>query len=300
MAGINWPGLLSWSTRYHDGTAPSQFKEMTEEDREFLEKAMEEAFGKIEDPNQVLAEAISQLKGSGGAEDVILTTLEVIDKCCDDPDCARNVEKLDGVQPLLDVLKSHKGPVCVRTLEILALLFANNPTIQEAGERRGAMSMILQSLQDAEATSEQQNKAFRALVALLRNFRTLEEAFLKDAGGHQILMSCLDVSRDAKMREKAVSFLSSLAHEKLLNSVDVERLVAPVAGLLQSADEESLQYRESLAACVCSLATLAESQGRQQLAEATQKRLIQLGKENDTDHAVEKSALQDTLVAVAA
>eukprot|EP00913_Durusdinium_trenchii_P009266 g8707.t1 len=120
MAGINWPGLLAWSTKYHDGTAPSQFKQMTEEDRKFLEKAMEEAFGQIEDPherdpNKVMTEARDQLVSEARSEESITTALEVIDRCCDDPDCARNAEKLDVLQPLLDLLPAYPGSVRLRT-----------------------------------------------------------------------------------------------------------------------------------------------------------------------------------------
>merc|ERR1719321_1814783 len=115
---VDWPGLLAWSTKYHDGTGASQFQQMTDEDRQFLEKAMEEAFGKIEDPNKVMAEAIAQIKAPDRTDVSICTALEVIDKCCDDPDCARNCEKLDGLQPLLDLLNSLKGDIVHRALEI--------------------------------------------------------------------------------------------------------------------------------------------------------------------------------------
>merc|ERR1719163_2564700 len=129
---MNWPGLLAWSTKYHDGTHASEFKQMTDEDRAFLERAMEEAFGKIEDPNQVMAEAITQIKAADRTDESIVTALEVIDRCCDDPDCARNCEKLDGLQPLIDLI--NRSPplseaINHRTCEILALLFANNPNI---------------------------------------------------------------------------------------------------------------------------------------------------------------------------
>ena len=79
----------------------------------FLEKALEEAFGQIEDPNQVMSEAADQLRSESRSEESISTALEasadnwsdekvtespraaqVIDRCCDDPDCARNAEKL--------------------------------------------------------------------------------------------------------------------------------------------------------------------------------------------------------------
>merc|ERR1719265_2260018 len=100
---------------------------------------MEEAFGKIEYPNLPLEEAQEQIKAPERTDVTITTALEVIDKCCDDPDCARNCEKLDGLQPLLDLLDTHRGVISNRALEILALLFANNPNIQEAGSRRGAV-----------------------------------------------------------------------------------------------------------------------------------------------------------------
>ena len=75
---LNWPGLLAWSTNYHDGTAPSQFKQMSPEDRAFLEKAMEEAFAHIEDPNKVFAEAIDQIKAPDRTDEGITTTPSLI------------------------------------------------------------------------------------------------------------------------------------------------------------------------------------------------------------------------------
>mmetsp|Transcript_4645 Transcript_4645/g.5910 ORF Transcript_4645/g.5910 Transcript_4645/m.5910 type:complete len:136 (+) Transcript_4645:68-475(+) len=128
---VNWPGLLAWSTKYHDGTKPSEFKMMTQEDREFLEKAMKEAFAHIEDPNVAFQEAIGQIKSPERTQESIATSLEVIDRLCDDPDVSRNAEKLDGIQPLLD-LAGDDTPLRPRTLEILALLFSNNPNIQQA------------------------------------------------------------------------------------------------------------------------------------------------------------------------
>merc|ERR1712224_688804 len=96
-------------------------------------------------------------------------------RVCDDPDCARNCEKLDGLQPLLDLLDSHKGVIGCRTLEILALLFSNNPNIQEAGSRRGAMEIFLKLLGESKPGSDDRSKAFRALVSLVRSMQPLEE-----------------------------------------------------------------------------------------------------------------------------
>lgn len=37
---VDWNGLFKWSMTYQDGTKPSQFKEMSKEDRKWLEEAL--------------------------------------------------------------------------------------------------------------------------------------------------------------------------------------------------------------------------------------------------------------------
>ena len=39
---IDWQGLFNWSTQYHDGTAPSNFAPMGDDDKEWLAKALEQ------------------------------------------------------------------------------------------------------------------------------------------------------------------------------------------------------------------------------------------------------------------
>ena len=38
----DWSGLLGWSTKYHDGTKPSEFQPMSDEDKKWLTEAMKE------------------------------------------------------------------------------------------------------------------------------------------------------------------------------------------------------------------------------------------------------------------
>jgi hypothetical protein len=37
---VDWAGLLKWSLQYQDGTHASEFKEMSKEDREWLQEAL--------------------------------------------------------------------------------------------------------------------------------------------------------------------------------------------------------------------------------------------------------------------
>ena len=38
----DWNGLLAWSSKYHDGTKPSEVQMMSEEDKKWLEEAMKQ------------------------------------------------------------------------------------------------------------------------------------------------------------------------------------------------------------------------------------------------------------------
>jgi len=58
---INWNGLLAWSAKHHDGTkAAKEFKPLSGEDKDFLEKALIEAFGHIEDANEIMQDALQK------------------------------------------------------------------------------------------------------------------------------------------------------------------------------------------------------------------------------------------------
>ena len=37
---VDWNGLFKWSMEYNDGTNPSEFKRMSDEDMKWLEEAM--------------------------------------------------------------------------------------------------------------------------------------------------------------------------------------------------------------------------------------------------------------------
>jgi hypothetical protein len=292
---VDWPGLLSWSTKYHDGTAPSQFKEMTDEDRKFLQKAMEDAFGKIEDPNQVMAEAIKQIKASDRSDESIITALEIIDRSCDDPDCARNCEKLDGIQPLLDLLSSHSGSIRDRTLEILALLFSNNPNIQEAGGRRGAMDIFLRLVRDSPAGSETRSKAFRALVSLVRQMKPFEEMLLAEKGGIGVIISCAD-QKDLRLCEKVSSFARSLVQDGRLQDADVGCLASAMTPLLRNISDGPIQYRETLSSCAAELARAAPSACPPMMKLALQERVAQLKKDaGNSEDGSEMASLEECL-----
>lgn len=292
---MNWPGLLAWSTKHHDGTKPSKFKPLSGEDRVFLEKAMEEAFGKVVDPNKVMMEAVGQISSKDRTDEIIATALEVLDKCCDDVDCARNIEKLGGLQPLLDLLGTHSGAIRVRTLEILALMMSNNEKIQEAGVKRGAMKAFLSIIKEVPKDSEERGKAFRALVALVRQVQVFEETLLRGAGGMSVIMSFLEPEEDARAREKAASFVRSLAADGRFQADEADAVIKAIAKLLRGVSTEGLQYREVVTDSMFELLSSFPGTVPAEAKEAVRERLAKLQKEPGPEADNELNGLQQCL-----
>jgi hypothetical protein len=294
---VDWPGLFKWSINHHDGTKPSEFKVMTEENKRFLQQALEDAFGKVEDPNKVMAQAIEQIKSPDRTDASIITALEVIDKCCDDVDCARNCEKLDGIQCMLDVTESHTGIICTRALEILALLFSNNPNIQQAGGRRGGIEKFTRLVTESPAGSEIRSKAFRALVALVRSEAALEESLMKEHDGISTILLCIDVL-DIRLCEKAASFVRSLASDGRLTPEDVKNLLESMTPLMENIGNGEIQYRETLSSSVAELTRANPSAVPPTMKSAVQARLDVLKAAGDSeDVQAERSSLEDCLAA---
>lgn len=290
---LNWPGLLAWSTKYHDGTAPSEFKKMSDEDREFLERAMEEAFGQIEDPNKVMQEAVGMITAEDRTEETIMTALEVLDRCCDDPDCSRNADKLGAIQALLDLLEPYPGQIRLRALEFLALIFSNNPIMQKAGADKGGMELLLGLVRGADQGSEDRMKSFRTLVSMTRNVEEYETKLLRELGGSAVIVACMDPEEDSKTREKSVSFVRSLVANGIVSSEEVAQFADSLQQLFNSTlGDESIQYRETLAGTAVELALsdpdCCASSG---LADAAKARLEAASAQADEDVAGELEAL---------
>lgn len=292
MANLNWPGLMAWSTKYHDGTAPSQFSVMSQEDKDFIAGAMAEAFKDIEDPNKIMQEAINQIKAEDRTDAVIMTALEVIDKCCDDPDCARNAEKLDGVQPILDLVTSGDHQIRMRSLEILALLFSNNPNIQEAGAKRGALKTLQDVLRSSTVGSEDKAKAFRAIVALVRGVDALEESLLA-SGGVDDAVACLALAEHRRTREKAATFAQSMAANARISDEDAARFAAALTPLLSAVEADaSIQQREVLASSANAIARMCPGSSKD-LRDAASARLATLRAQSDPEAELECESLED-------
>lgn len=269
---VDWPGLLAWSTKYHDGTSDtSQFTEMSKEDKDFLIRAMEEMFSQIEDPNKIFKDAVDKLREEHSEEQAI-TTLEIIDRCCDDPDVARNVEVHDGLTPLLGLLDSPNSHVAARSCEVLGLIVANNPIIQRAALDKHALEKLMEPL-DMEDVLRSRGK-IRLLSALVRHEAHLEIEFVR-RNGLTFIGDCMTCG-DEYIVARAASLLNHL--------IEMERAPATgttatyIARAVSDLKTTSIERGEILSACA-RVHSLTKSRG---LRDALKTRLAYIYERDDT------------------
>lgn len=309
---LDWPGLLAWSTKYHDGTAPSQFNQMGEADKAFLEQAMEQAFSQIEDMNKVLDDGLRKLEQ---AEDfqTLVTACEIIERCVDDPDCARNLEVYNGLQPLLKNVFSPHAEVANRCCGILSMMLANNEKLQLSAVKKHKALDHLVGSEDLFASK----KRIKLLADTVRGVSEIETEFVEEKNGIHSLCGVFlfapapesektagtETTRTTEqqaVRERAITFLRHLLAEKPERAKAHERQLSAAVAAAYKAMEDSvedvnIQYSENLA----QLALLVASNSNdpnckaviQPVVNARMKSIIGKGKEVVADHEVELAEL---------
>lgn len=276
---------------YCDGTRPSEFKPMTDEDKAFLERAFEEAASMIEDMNKLMQEAIDQIKSPERTNESLITALEIMDRCCDDPDCARNIEKLDGLQALIDIIRDWPEILIkVRALEILALMLSNNPDIQAHTDRRGGMEAFVKLVQDSPVGSDLRSKAFRCSAALVRGVDDLQKKFVGEFSGTSVAVTCLGAKEEASLRGKAASLLRDLINQGCIDKEGIAQVVPALTSLIGHSEGE-VQYREQLAGCAFEITEPGRAADLKSLIEAIDQRLKQLKEPGMDDFSEEKAML---------
>lgn len=244
-----WPGLLAWSTQYHDGTAPSNFKKMSKEDKDFLQGALDDAMALIEDPNKVLQEGLDLLEAENdkSSPEKITTALEVIDRCVDDPDCARNLEKFGGIKALLKYVNSEYDEISSKSCEILSLMLANNEELQLAAyEKCGALDVL--------TTGDKYTKPRLGLLAsIVRGHPVITAAFLSDKyDGLCWLCGVFVATNRDQVQERAVTFIRHLILEdpkraKTNAALLQKNVVIILTNIANEPEKSSLQYTEIVA-----------------------------------------------------
>lgn len=252
MVNINWPGLLKWSTKYSDGTVDTS-KRLSPEDIEFLQGAIKECLSKIEDPYEAMDEAVKNFKSDD--EGIILAAAKIVERLLDEyPEIARNLNKINAVDPLLQLIESENVHILESVLQIFSLALSNNPDLQDVVFKKGALKKLLIKLQQSQVTHID-TKLITAISALIRHHNEAENKFI-DYGGVGFLVYGMRTNI-FKYQEKAALLLKHLVYQ---NKISYELFVKKeiMNGIIclannKNIDETGVQYGETTAELILAI-----------------------------------------------
>lgn len=252
--------------KYQDGTTPSEHKPVRPEDIKWLEEALQKY---MVDLSARMKDIKSELD-KGEESDVPLTEkedlLEELMEIVESIDYARDLEKIGGIDMLLDLLSSKHASLRWRAAEVVATCVQNNQPVQVEFVQAGAIAKLMQ-LADDEESELCRVKALLALSCLVRQNQLAVEAF-RLAGGLQKLITYAG-NDDPKVQRKALQLLKSFLREKpseMQAAVDQGVVPALIAAL------SSAQHEVRLASLVVLLELTTDRSGLQQLRQASELR----------------------------
>ncbi|SBT31766.1 conserved Plasmodium protein, unknown function [Plasmodium ovale wallikeri] len=267
MVNINWPGLLKWSTKHvhnvkcvhdayqgltflnspnADGTVDTN-KRLSKEDIEFLQGAIKEALSQVEDPYEAINEAIRNFENKD--DGIVLASAKIIERLIDEyPEVSKNLDKINAIDPLLNLLENPNNHILESVLQILSLALSNNPILQDSVFKKNGLKKLLIKLQESQKTIIDK-KLITAISALIRHHDEAENKFI-DYGGIAFLVYGMQTNI-YKYQEKSALLLKHLIHQNKI-SFEIFEKNKIMKGLVclannKNIDETGIQYGETTA-----------------------------------------------------
>jgi hsp70-interacting protein len=262
MSAPNWLGLLRWTIAHTDGTHDSQFNEMKEEDKLWLERVMKEVVR--DDPQRMnevmlaLKDVLSRLEdGARLSEDefeTMETDLEDLRDIVEQVDMAQVFAKFHGAAILIQVANTLAFPAEVRALSlgVIATVAQNNMITQDLFFEQRLVQDLVKSFLSTDnflvAT-----KALLAISAVTRGHAAAEELFVKDFAA-LVIPRALD-SRYANLVNRLLFFCNALICSDFSTTSRIEKLVGLLLpGLIEYITSEiSIDVRDNLLTLLYSL-----------------------------------------------
>ena len=192
--------------------APSErvVKEMSKEDRRWLEEAMTELTKNPVDEMIKLVKFLKEHQGGDNVDDQ-LRALQGLLAFTEDIDLARDLHKIQGLELVVRLIDSSPhAQVRASACEVLAATTANNPEPQLWAMELNAIP-ILSKLLTAETSSfVEKQKAIFAVSSIVRQNDKAYVEFVNKQQGFQILHAVLSTFKDKEglpARKKAVFLL---------------------------------------------------------------------------------------------
>lgn len=261
MADPNkWLGLMKWSMKYSDGTTPSDFKEISKEDRDFLEKVLKEGvideaermtqilrILKGEHPNAVFAkdddddDDEQKDLGEGTEEELAEYKEALLDELLtriDQIDNAMNFVKMQGLVVMIALMKENdRASTRALAAEVSSVVVQNNPFSQNAAVECGLVEVLCALAVDPDVTC--QVKALLAISCLVRHHPAAEARFLSEScKGLSILEGFLK-STDIRLQRKSLFFVRYLIRNSAQTAKSIlasEFFIPTAAGLIANED----------------------------------------------------------------
>lgn len=206
---INWNAVLRKAlTAYPNGSEVSENKVERPEPQDiaFLEGALREAQqgGDISYYEAVRKIAAPKLDSVSSDQDVIAALNLIDDALTNEPEIARDLDKVQVVDGLIGILKERKNTdVLVAVCGVLSFALGNNPRIQRIFYSAGLLDVIMGKFYDgnlsdfsAVAADAQQKNIFTrhlsVLSALIRHVHEIEDTFINRWKGETFLLLVKD------------------------------------------------------------------------------------------------------------
>jgi hypothetical protein len=262
MSYPHWLGLLKWSLGHSDGTSESEFKEMSVEDKQWLEKVMQEM---VRDEPKRMSEILklfSEMIERGvksSDEEEIEQMLEEVHDIIDQIDMADIFIRFGGIKALLAFLRASelsentKKLVCV----VFGELAQNNPPVQEAYITHGVLDELCMTAA-THASPAVSAKALFAVSCTIRGYAMGENRFCTDLAGPMLLLRLLEKNELLLSRRVfflATALLSSDFASPTRNAEISARLV-PVA--INNLFVEDVEARDNALHFLCAAAMSRE------------------------------------------
>lgn len=211
---VDWQGLFNWSIMNSDGTSESQFKQMNDEDKKFLEDAMKQYT--FNDSNK-LKEICEDIKSHMilDKEKIVSLLEDLLDIAELHPRNNINLCLCGGLQTLVQIIVINPHDEARRLgCTIFSQVVQNNPEVQQIAQKIGSLNLMTQY--EREKNPPNKEAVFGALSSFLRgnNFKAKKE-FLRDFAGLHYLLAVILTSENVSLRlaKKAVF----LMHDFVIN-----------------------------------------------------------------------------------
>ena len=212
---VDWKGLFNWSLKYNDGTKPSNFKQMSKEDMDFLTKAFESVC--INEMKEIwkILDIIKTPEGDSDQEiNERYELLEQMSEYIDGPENANNIVRGKRFNEIINhFFESKHKKIKIEYARIITQMAQNDGYVQKAALELGIFN-YLKDLSE-EKDPELINIYIYLLTGLLYgNEITTRKHFVEDLDGIKLLFNLLITQiQSNKNTKRLLNIFSELTKE---------------------------------------------------------------------------------------